>query len=284
MTECTVCETLARASTPTMKALGLKRPYGALVGDFLAGMGMLGPGSRILELGCGYGSLMAGLIEAHGSLVGRAVMMDLSLHLAGKQRERLEGCRAGVSHVMADIHELPVAKGAFDLAIVNEVIGDLDTATGLDPAGLPPQISSLVDTYRLEVPKKGPFNLNLGAIRLVETLCRLGIPAFITEHASDPAASPSMPYLLEGLCTDAFPRRIGLAGHDEYTIRFSHLEKVARAHRRAVSTGPLSDVLALEPRPSWRFIYTAGACSTDTQALLLEFLCHVRGYRWLVMR
>jgi len=32
-----------------------------------------------------------------------------------------------------------------------------------------------------------------------------------------------------------------------------------------------------------RFIFNARACSTDEQALVLEFLDHVREYRWMII-
>ncbi|HOJ14481.1 MAG TPA: class I SAM-dependent methyltransferase [Deltaproteobacteria bacterium] len=283
MTECTVCETLAHPGTPTARALGITRPYGALVGDFLRSKGLLAPGCRVLELGCGYGSLMEGLLRHHGDVVGRAFMADLSPRLVTRQRERLFGVSPRARHVMADIHELPFRGGAFDLVIVNEVAGDLDTIVGVDASAMPGDLSSIVEKYGLETPTSGPFAFNLGAVRLVEELCVLSGAVFLSEHSSDPVVPASMPYLATGLAVDSFPRRIPLSGHDEYTVRFSHLEKVARSHGRTVHTGPLIEVLGLEPRPSWRFIFTAKACSTEEQALIGEFLDHVREYRWLLI-
>jgi hypothetical protein len=32
-----------------------------------------------------------------------------------------------------------------------------------------------------------------------------------------------------------------------------------------------------------RFIFNARACSTDEQALVFEFLDHVREYRWMII-
>ncbi len=283
MTECTICETLASADAPTPRALGLSRPYGALVGDFLIRQGMLTPGSRIIELGGGYGSLMKGLLDAHGSMVHSVIMADLSRHLVGVQRRHLAEYGRKIFHVVADIHELPFTRFPADLVLVNEVMGDLDTVTDLDASELAGEIDDLVRGYGLDVPRQGTFHLNIGAIRLVEDLCRLGPACFLTEHACDPVVPEHMPYLANGMDLDSCPRRIDLQGHAEYTIRFSHLVKVARALGREVRTGPLVELLGLAPGPSWRFIFTARACATHGQSCVYEFLDHVREYRWITI-
>ena len=123
-----------------------------------------------------------------------------------------------------------------------------------------------------------------GAIRLVEALCRKGVPAFLSEHASDPIVPPEMPFLAKGIETDGWPREIRLTAHSEYTIRFSHLEQVARALGRKVETGSLLEWVGYDNAQKARFIFSARACSTDEQALTFEFLDHVREYRWLIVR
>lgn len=283
MKELTICETLASPASPHAQSLGIKKGYGALLGDFLASRGLLGPFSTVLELGGGYGTLMHGLLASHGHLIQKAIMMDLSPMLLRRQRTRLQEFRDRVSFIQADIHELKGAGGRLDLIIINEVIGDLDVTCNLDPSDLPEEVAWLVKTYGLETPDAGPFNFNTGALRLVETLCRLGVPAFLSEHSSDPIIPVAMPYLGEGLCRDAFPREIRLHGHSEYTIRFSHLVKVAQALGRTVHTGSSFELLGLQGDPSWRFIFMNRACATDRQELVYEFLDHVREYRWITI-
>lgn len=283
MKELTICESLASQTSPYVKALGFSKSYGAMLGDFLVGAGLLKPRSTLLEVGGGYGSLMEELISSHGHLIHKAFMMDLSPLLLKKQRQRLKGHSEKVSFIQADIHELPGFKDSLDLLLVNEVIGDLDVATCLDPQGLPDEASSLIDAYGLETPRNEPFNLNIGAIRMVETICRLGVPAFISEHSSDPIIPDAMPYLAQGLSLDSFPREIRLHAHSEYTIRFSHLIKVAQALGRTAQTGPLIDMLGGEKLPCWRFIFSSHACSSEKQELIYEFLDHVREYRWLTI-
>lgn len=283
MKELTICETLASPASPYVRALGYSKSYGAMLGDFLLESGVLNPGATILEIGGGYGSLMEGLLSSHGALVHRVFMMDLSPRLLKRQRQRLRDHSEKVAFIQADVHEMPVVRGSLDLIIVNEVIGDLDTATEIDPHDLPPDALSLVDAYGLDMPGEKPFNLNIGAIRMVETLCRFGVPVFISEHSSDPIIPDAMPYLARGLSLDSFPREIRLHAHSEYTIRFSHLDRVARARGRITRSGALVDMLGGEMLPCWRFVFSSRACSTDKQDLIYEFLDHVREYRWLTI-
>jgi hypothetical protein len=284
MTEFTVCESLGSLRSPTLRALGLGKTYGAILGERLLERGLFGKGCCICELGGGYGSLMRGLLEAQGDLVGRVIMVDLSRALLGIQRRALEPWRDRLSVVLGDALEvLPAVSGA-DLFLVNEMIGDLPVRTGLDPERLPADAAAAVDRYGLAVPGQGPFHLNIGAIRLVEAICRKGIPAFLTEHSSDPVIPREMPFLAKGLETDGWPREIRLTAHSEYTIRFSHLEQVARALGRNVETGSLLEWVGYGNAQKARFIFNARACSTDEQALTFEFLDHVREYRWLIIR
>ena len=281
--ELTICESLGSLKSPYIKAFNLEEAYGELLGDFLVKMGLLEPCSVVLEIGGGYGSLMHGLLTSHGRLIQKAFMMDLSSMLLKKQRERLKTFHDKVSFIQADIHEIKGAKGRLDLIVINEVIGDLDTATGLDPYNLPEDVSQLITAYGLEIPLQGPFNFNVGALRLLETICRLGVPAFISEHSCDPIIPCDMPYLTEGLALDSFPREIPLYAHSEYTIRFSHLIKVARSFGRTIATGSLLELLGIKDAPALRFIFTSHACSTEKQEIIFEFLDHVREYRWLTI-
>lgn len=281
--ELTICESLGSLKSPYIKAFNLEEAYGELLGDFLVKMGLLEPCSVVLEMGGGYGSLMHGLLTSHGRLIQKAFMMDLSSMLLKKQRERLKAFHDKVSFIQADIHEFKGAKGRLDLIIINEVIGDLDTATDLDPYNLPEDVSQLMRAYGLEIPLQGPFNFNIGALRLLETICRLGVPAFVSEHSCDPIIPGTMPYLTEGLALDSFPREIPLYAHREYTIRFSHLIKVARSFGRTIATGSLLDLLGINDATALRFIFTSHACSTEKQEIILEFLDHVREYRWLTI-
>jgi hypothetical protein len=281
--EYTICESLSDITGPYMKLLEEPKPYGAIIGDFLIRRNLLNPGATIMEIGGGYGNLMHGLLRTHGSSVRKVFMVDLCGKLLLKQKEKLKAFRDKISFIKADAHDLIHAIRGVDLIIMNEVIGDLDTMTGIDPLNLCQQARELIITHGLQVPGEDKFCLNIGAIRLVEDICSKGIPAFISEHSSDPVIPENMLFLSRGLALDSYPREICLSGHREYTIRFSHLMKIAEAKEKKASTGSLLELVGIKNSPALRFIFLSNACSTDDQAVALEFLDHIREYRWLTI-
>jgi len=283
MKEYTICESLADTTRPSMIALERPLGYGALVGEFLENKGLLRRGALIVEVGGGYGSLMAGLLTAYADSIRGVIMIDISKKLLLRQRERLSPWAGKVRYLHADIHSMISSIRGVDLIILNEVIGDLDVMTHLRASDLPEDISALIRHYHLDIPDHTPFHLNVGAIALVDAICKQQIPAFISEHASDPLVPENVSYLESGLEVDSYPREIHLSGHNEYTIRFSHLIRVASVLGRTTSTGALLDLVSIRKTPEMRFIFTAKACSTPRQEIILEFLDHIREYRWLVI-
>ena len=281
--EFTICESFSSPSSPYAVMLGEPTAYGAMAGDFLREHNLLRKGSTIVETGGGYGSLMHGLLSAHGDLIHKVFMVDLSQGLLHRQKKRLMPWQDRICCIRGDIHDLIPAITGVDLIIANEVIGDLDTLCGIEANNLPQQARDLIDTYALEIPEQGLFNLNYGAIRLVEALCEKGIPAFITEHSCDPVIPGDMQYLARDLKLDSFPRRIDLYKHSEFTIRFSHLIKVAQALGRKTMSGSLIDLINLKKSNALKTIFTIRACGTERQEIIYEMLDHIREYRWLII-
>jgi len=279
MTEFTISESLTSLNSPYMVALEDPKPYGAMVGERLG----LKQGCRICEAGGGYGSLMKGLLGKYSATVGHAYMIDLSWSLLKRQREALKKWSPFITFINGDIMELLPALSGIDFLIVNEVIADLDTVKDVDYDDLPAEAAELIKKYNLEIPSEGRFNFNVGAILLVEEICRRGIPAFVAEHSSDPVIPEDMDFLEKGLEKDGFPREITLAWHSEFTIRFSHLISVARAWGKNADGGSLMDLVGVKRSPKMRFIFTARAQATDEQEIIYEFLDHIREYRWLLI-
>jgi hypothetical protein len=283
MKEFTICESFSSEDSPYAVALVKPRSYGAMVGDFIVGQGLLKTGATVCELGGGYGSLMGGLLAQYAHLIDRVYMFDLSERLLKRQRATLEPWRHLVTSIQADVHDIIAAMKGIDLLIMNEVMGDLDTLTGIDPANLAGEAERVISEYGLEVPDKGPFCLNIGAIRLVEGICLRGIPAFLSEHSCDPIIPDDLRFLGQDMALDSFPREIRLHRHSEYTIRFSHLEKIAQAFGRTVRTGALLDLIPLRKTADLRMIFTMRACGTERHEILYELLDHIREYRWMVI-
>lgn len=283
MKEQTICESLSRTSLPGMMCLERSMPYGTLLGIFLEKQNLLHSGAIVVEVGGGYGSLMEGLLSSYSDSIKGVIMIDVSRTLLERQRRRLAPWGRKVSYLHGDIQSMISSIRGVDLILLNEVIGDLDVMTNLQIHDLPPDVSALINAYGLDLPDASPVHLNVGAIALVDAICKQGIPAFISEHSSDPIIPEDRAYLREGLELDSFPREIRLSGHSEYTIRFTHLIQVAASLGRTTRTGSLMDLVAFKKTPDMRFIFTSKACSTPRQEITLELLDHIREYRWLVI-
>ena len=74
----------------------------------------ISPGSRILELGCGQGDLLASLAPSSG--VGIDFSREM-IRCAAKKHKNL-------SFIQADAHDLPL-KGTFDVIILSDLVNDL---------------------------------------------------------------------------------------------------------------------------------------------------------------
>ena len=84
----------------------------------------LRPGMRVLDVGCGPGTITLGLAEAvaPGEVVGVDIVED-RLHLARAAAE--ERALANVRFEPGDIHHLPFRDGEFDAALVHGVLEHL---------------------------------------------------------------------------------------------------------------------------------------------------------------
>jgi hypothetical protein len=153
MKEFTICESFAREDSPYAVALLNPRSYGAMLGDFLVAQGLLKSGTTLCELGGGYGSLMRGLLGEYGHLVLKVYMIDLSDRLLRRQRQSLLPWRHRITSIQADVHEIVEAMKEIDLIIMNEVMGDLDTDTGIHPGEMSGEAARVVGEYGLEVPR-----------------------------------------------------------------------------------------------------------------------------------
>lgn len=280
--EFTICESLAAADSPYMIALQKPKPYGVLLGDFLLSCGALKQNSVVMEIGGGYGSLMRGFLSVYADMIQKVIMCDLSFDLLKKQREVLSGWPGKAVFVQADAHNLNLTDDV-DLIIINEVIGDLDTATDVDPENIPHEIKDIIDRYKLPIPDQR-FNFNMGAVKLVESLCKSKASVFICEHSCDPIIPRDMPYLQKDLDADGFPREIRLNRHSEYTIKFSHLINVAKSFGKKIDTGSLLDLVKIRTTYDMKFIFENRICSNERQEIIYELLDHIREYRWLVIK
>jgi hypothetical protein len=283
LNEQTICECFAHIGSPYMVAMEEPRSYGEIIGNLLSENALLPFGTAVCEIGGGYGSLMRGLLESYGDRVRHVLMVDLSSSLMKRQCRILKNWEEKISFVKGDAREIIRAFRTIDVIICNEVAGDLETWTGLDPANLPEAVKEKVDRYELSIPSRGEFNFNMGAIDIVEKICKIGAKAFIAEHSSDPIIPEEMAFLARDLVLDGYPREIRLKGHSEYTIRFEHLVKTANCCGRKVRTGSLADLAGLQNKARMRSIFVGRMAGSEEHEILYELLDHIREYRWMLI-
>ncbi|HNU91504.1 MAG TPA: class I SAM-dependent methyltransferase [Spirochaetota bacterium] len=284
--ELTVCAMIEDPEGPCRRALGEDLSYGAHLSRLLARHLDWMRISRMLEIGGGYGFVMRDLLAAHPRV--RATMLDISPHLLSRQRETVGAERA--EFIEGDFFEFDKERlASYDLAILNEIIGDFPALCDIDAEALEGACEvaevqtarRLFRHYGLELPE-GPFVFNLGAALAVEKLCAAGVPAiFVSEHSCEAIAPPELaPFL--AMDPPGFPERIGLKGHDEYTIKFSHLESVARALGYRSARGPYADFLHVRWTDEVRFIL-ASRSARDEHEAVRQFIEDLYRYEYLIL-
>jgi len=132
--EMTICQSLGDGTGAFAKALEKPAAYGNLIADYLQQSTSLPRKcSEIIEIGGGYGTLMAALLEV--LTPQQITMVDISPTLLQKQQERL--AQSPITFQCEDIFAwLPTLKRPVDLLILNEIIGDFPTITGLSRVAL----------------------------------------------------------------------------------------------------------------------------------------------------
>ncbi len=80
----------------------------------------IGAGARILELGCGTGSMWKGHMDIL-NVCGELVMTDFSEGMLEAAKENL-GTHSNLSFVRVDIQEIPYAEESFDVVIANMML------------------------------------------------------------------------------------------------------------------------------------------------------------------
>lgn len=306
----TICQSLGDGTGTFAKALEKPAAYGSLIADYLQqSASMPQECGEIVEVGGGYGTLMAALLEV---LKPRQVtMVDISPTLLQKQQERL--AQFPITFQQKDIFSwLPTLKRPIDLLILNEIIGDFPTITGLSRAslqahlqksqtktealGLPSDLSPqkllaeaarLISTYNLDLNSlPETFNLNYGALLFIERLAKTKVSrAFITEHGCDtvlPCPFSLYP-AIQPEANNLNPRRIQLKDHDEYNIRFDHLEQVARALNFKIRRFHLMDLLKVRFDDEINYLLTSQQPINEEQEILLEFYEHVAEYQGILI-
>ncbi|MCD6533255.1 MAG: hypothetical protein J7L25_04170, partial [Deltaproteobacteria bacterium] len=149
------------------------------------------------------------------------------------------------------------------------------------------EAARLISTYSLDLNSlPETFNLNYGALLFIERLAKTKVSrAFITEHGCDTV----LPYpfslypAIQPEPNNLNPRRIQLKDHDEYNIRFDHLEQVAKALNFKVKRFHLMDLLKVRFDDEINYLLTSQQPTNEEQEILLEFYEHVAEYQGILL-
>lgn len=288
--ELTICNTLYPEGTPVRKLLTRNESFGRLLYDYLSKFLPMAKVSRVLEVGGGYGYLMRDFFEKNRAL--SACMLDISPVLLEKQRDTLNGL--SVDFREEDFLETELSElSEFDLAIMNENLGDFPSLINLgteifdlqvdDNDPVLKWVKELIQKYNLEKPQGKTFNLNVGAIEALEKLCRAKIPyIYIGEHSCE-ASVPAELRSTINIKSTGNPERIRLAGHDEYTIKFSYLENVAAFHDYRSIRGQFVDFINVKISDEARFALTYGGNYSDEAEMMSHFIEDLYKYEYLIL-
>jgi hypothetical protein len=287
--ELTVCNALEDALSPCRSVLSKKITYGNLLFDFLNSKIRMDTVSSLLEIGGGYGYVMRDFLKKMTPVT--AAMLDLSPAMLAKQRETLkEFCVEFIPQNFLSADASFLSK--YELVLMNEIIGDFPTLCGLDPRFLAvaenthdpllDKVKKMFVSYKLPVPNE-PFNFNLGAVEAAEKLCTAHVRyVYISEHSSESAVLRKK---MEetGTSIAGNPEQIRLKGHDEYTVRFSHLAAVADKFGYEALRGQYIDFIALENSGRLNFILNSNS-SKDEHEMIRHFVEDLYKYEYLILK
>jgi len=288
--ELTICNALFPEGTPLRKLLARNESFGDLLYDHLARFIPMGKIARVFEIGGGYGYLMRDFLEKNMSL--SACMLDISPILLEKQTVTLKGFSVDFREEDFLETDEDVLSG-FDLAILNENLGDFPSLINLSSEIFNREIGhddpvlmwakNIFKKYNLERPQTAMFNMNIGAVEALEKLCTVGIPyIYIGEHSCEASVPEGLRSIIR-IESTGNPERISLTGHDEYTIKFSHLEKVATSHGYRSVRGPFADFIPVEMTDEIRFALSSGGHYSDEAEMICQFVEDLYKYEYLIL-
>jgi len=285
--ELTVCNSLEDPRSPCRRILKHPASFGEALYRHLETVFNIDAIESVLEVGGGYGCLMAEFTRLNRRI--RPVMLDISPALLDVQRRALEG--TGAVFIGGDVFGMDADFFRhFEFAVLNENCGDFPTACGIpgDFGGAGDELGEEIrrdfERYGFEAPVGREFNYNIGAVRALELLCRAGVPnIYMSEHSCEASPPDDLAVFLD-IRAQGNPEAIRLKGHVEYTVRFSHLEKVARYYGYEVRRGPFAEFLPVDFTPEVNFILRSGVSTKDEHEIIRQFIGDLYKYEYLAMK
>ena len=285
--ELTVVNALHPENSPCRLALRYNESFGTQLFRFLGDKIPFEHLNTVLEIGGGLGYLMKDFLTLAPHL--QATMLDISPLLLRKQRETLTEFPVNFREI--DFQKMAISDlRSFDLAILNENLGDFPTLVFQqdhpeqnDPDTIRSlnRIADYQEEYSLEFTPTE--NINIGALEVVEKLCGAAIPyIYLSEHSCEASLNnPHFPHL--NFTAPGTPERISLQGHAEFTIKFSHLETIARAFRYKVFRGQYIDILSIALTDKVQAAMRSAPPLSDEQEIIQQFVYDLYKYEYLVL-
>jgi len=287
--ELTVCNSLEPVNSPCSKILASPNSFGQHLYNFLNRIIPLDDIRSILEIGSGMGYLMRDFLTLNPRL--RAKMIDISPYLLAKQKETLQPFE--VDFELADILAVPSeALSGFDLAILNENMGDLPTLVNeqgnknnsdQNVACFLERLKHFNKKYNLPLGLNENENINIGAIEIVEGLCLAGIKyIYLSEHSCE-AVVPEPMKRYVSLQSSGIPEMISLKGHNEFTVKFSYLQKIAEMLNYKTRRGVFADFLPLNFNDKVKTALRLTTPFNDEQEIIRQFVYDLYKYEYLIL-
>jgi hypothetical protein len=126
-------------------------------------------------------------------------------------------------------------------------------------------------------------NINIGAMILLENICRAGIKyIYLSEHSCETVVPEHLkPYI--NFESVGIPEKISLKGHDEYTIKFSYLQKIVEMFHYKIKRGPIADFLPLDFNSKVFTALRLVTPFTSEQEIIRQFVYDLYKYEYMVM-
>lgn len=285
--ELTVCNALYPKSSPCRNILLLKESLGVQLYHFLEKIIPLNEVHNVLEVGGGLGYLMHDFLSINPAL--SVTVLDISPYLLQKQKDTLSGfhvhfCQKDILKITAD------DLASFDLVILNENLGDLPTlvanhdnnvGTEKESTHWRERLKYFKEKYALSFPEEE--NINIGAMEVLDKLCSAQIKyIYLSEHSCE-ASTPERlkPYL--NFASSNNPEKITLKGHDEYTIKFSCLQKIAQHCNYKIARGQFADFLHPDFNDKVKTALRLETPFTSEQEIIRHFIYDLYKYEYMVI-
>jgi Methyltransferase domain len=285
--ELTICNALFPEGSPCRKILKTKASLGVNLYHYLEKSTSFSDVRDFLEIGGGLGYLMRDFLELNPRLC--ATSLDISPYLLSKQKEILQ--KYNVSFLQGDaLKKDGDFFSRFDLIVMNENLGDL-------PALIPNdgQASAYSEELIFYQNKAAYFTrqynihfavreiINIGALTLLENVCRVGVKyVYLNEHSCEATPPESLRELIF-LKSAGIPEKISLKGHNEYTIKFSYLQKIAETFNYEVRRGPIADFLPLVLNKRTIATLRLKTPVTAEQEIVQQFINDLYKYEYMIM-